>query len=229
MGQESTSSKYWYIKSNQIFDQLSDDDYREIEWITGFKACKKNEFLYMPEEQHRKVYYVKKGMVKIGMYNEAGDEIVLDILKPSDWFGEVTFGEATGSSEFAMAMSNDTLLCNFNASTLEDLLRRKPEIAIRYTKKIGSQQVSLSRRFSSIIFKDARQRLLDFFRQQATEMKPNEMRDIRYPNYLTHQDIASLNGLARQTVTTLIGELKEEGLIDFDRKSVFIPDLNKLK
>jgi CRP/FNR family transcriptional regulator len=229
MTPESPSSKYWYIKSNQIFDQLNDDEYKEIEWITGFKACKKNEFLYMPEEQHRKVYFLKKGMVKIGMYNEEGDEIVLDILKQGDWFGEVTFGDSKGRSEFAMAMSNDTLLYNFNASNLEDLLRRKPEIAIRYTKKIGSQQISLSRRFSSIIFKDARQRLLDFFKQQAMETKPGEITNIKYPNYLTHQDIASLNGLARQTVTTMIGQFKEEGILDFDRKSVFIPDLKKLR
>jgi CRP/FNR family transcriptional regulator len=223
------SSRYWYIKSNQLFDELTDEEYREIEWMTGFKACRKHEIVYMPEEEHRKVYFIKKGMVKIGLYNENGQELILDLLKPNDWFGEVTLGAASHSGEFAMAMSDDTLLCNFNTKNLEELLQRKPQIAIRYTKKIGSQQLSMSRRLSSILFKDARQRLLDFFREQAIEQAPNKLYAIQYRNYLTHQDIASLNGLARQTVTTLLGQFKSEGILAFDRKMVKIPDLNQLK
>lgn len=223
------SSRYWYIKSNHLFDELTDDEYREIEWMTGFKACKKHEMLYMPEEEHRKVYFIKKGMVKIGLYNPDGEELILDLLKPNDWFGEVTLGAMPRSGEFAMAMSDDTLLCNFNTKNLEELLERKPQLALRYTKKIGSQQLSMSRRLSSILFKDARQRLIDFFREQALEHSPNKQTNIQYRNFLTHQDIASLNGLARQTVSTLLGQFKTEGILEFDRKTVSIPDLTRLR
>lgn len=222
-------SKYWYIRSNQLFQQLNDEDYKELEWIANFKTCKKNEFLYMPEEDHRKVYSIKTGYVKIGMYDESGSEIILDILKQGDWFGEITLGASKRQGEFAVALTNDTILCNFNSKNLEEIFKKRPELAIRFTKKIGVQQLSLTRRFSSIIFKDARQRLIDFFKEQIDNADIAQKKNIELPNYLTHQDIASLNGLARQTVSTLLGQLKEEGILDFGRKVVFVPDVEKLR
>lgn len=45
---------------------------------------------------------------------------------------------------------------------------------------------------------------------------------------LTHKDIASLTGTSRQTVTTILNELKEANVINFDRKRILIRDLNKL-
>lgn len=222
-------SKYWYLRSHQLFQQLNDEDYKELEWIANFKSCKKNEFLYMPEENHRMVYSIKSGFVKIGMYDDTGSEIILDVLKQGDWFGEITFGASNRQSEFAMAMANDTVLCNFNAQNLETMFKKRPELAISFTKKIGVQQLSLTRRFSSIIFKDARQRLIDFFREQLLEHSNNQQKNVEIPNHLTHQDLASLNGLARQTVSTLLGQFKEEGILDFGRKSIIILDVNRLK
>jgi CRP-like cAMP-binding protein len=45
---------------------------------------------------------------------------------------------------------------------------------------------------------------------------------------LTHKDIASLTGTSRQTVTTILNELKEKNLINFNRKQILIRDLDKL-
>lgn len=49
------------------------------------------------------------------------------------------------------------------------------------------------------------------------------------PTTLTHKDIASLTGTSRQTVTTILNELKEKNLINFDRKKILIRDLDKLQ
>ena len=48
------------------------------------------------------------------------------------------------------------------------------------------------------------------------------------PTRLTHKDIASLTGTSRQTITTILNELKEKNLIYFDRKKILIRDLDRL-
>jgi CRP-like cAMP-binding protein len=48
------------------------------------------------------------------------------------------------------------------------------------------------------------------------------------PTRLTHKDIAALTGTSRQTVTTILNELKEQNLINFDRRQILIRDLEKL-
>jgi CRP-like cAMP-binding protein len=49
------------------------------------------------------------------------------------------------------------------------------------------------------------------------------------PTRLTHKDIAALTGTSRQTVTTILNELKDKNLINFDRKKILIRDLETLK
>ena len=41
-------------------------------------------------------------------------------------------------------------------------------------------------------------------------------------NYLTHQEIASYTGTSRQTVTTVLNELREDKILDFNRKQITI-------
>jgi len=49
------------------------------------------------------------------------------------------------------------------------------------------------------------------------------------PTKLTHKDIAALTGTSRQTVTTVLNELKDKNLINFDRRKILIRDLAQLK
>ena len=48
-------------------------------------------------------------------------------------------------------------------------------------------------------------------------------------NFLTHEDIAKLIGSTRQTVTTFVNLLKEDGLLKISRKKIQIPDVKKLQ
>jgi CRP-like cAMP-binding protein len=50
-----------------------------------------------------------------------------------------------------------------------------------------------------------------------------------FTNFLTHDDVAKLIGSARQTVTTFINQLEDEGLLKITRKKVIIPDIKKLR
>jgi CRP-like cAMP-binding protein len=48
-------------------------------------------------------------------------------------------------------------------------------------------------------------------------------------NQLTHQDIANLTGTSRQTVTTVLNDLRDRNIINFDRRKILIRDMDKLK
>ena len=50
-----------------------------------------------------------------------------------------------------------------------------------------------------------------------------------FANYLTHAEVASLIGCTRQTATTFINKMEEEGLLSFSRKEVRIPSLKKMQ
>ena len=221
--------KYWYLRNHSIFDSLTDEDYKELEWLVAFKTCQKHEFIYFPDDELRKVYFVKRGNVKLGYYDEDGSEILLDVLKEGDIFGQLQLEQGKIGHEFAVALNNQTVLCNFNVNEFEVMLQSRPGLAIKYSKQVGKQQMTVSRRYSTLLFKDARTRLIQFFKEWAEKEAAGSTENIKLRNYLTQQEIAALNGLARQTTARILGELKEQNLLDVSRKEVFIPALSLLK
>lgn len=222
-------ANYWYLRNHSIFDSLSDDDYKELEWLIAFKTCSKHEFIYFPDEEMRKVFFVKRGNVKLGYYDDEGNEILLDVLKENDIFGQMNLEAGTATHEFAVAMSNDTVLCNFNVAEFEQMLEKRPGLAIKYSKQVGKQQMIVSRRYSTLLFKDARTRLVQFFKEWAEKEAVGQTQDIKLKNYLTQQEIAALNGLARQTTTRILGELKDQNIVDVGRKVIYIPAIAMLR
>ena len=86
----------------------------------------------------------------------------------------------------------------------------------------------MERKIESLVFKDARTRIVDFLREMAEEKGQKVGFEMMIKNHLTHKDIASLTGTSRQTVTTVMNELREKNLINFDRRRILIRDLEKL-
>src|SRR5215471_2945561 len=222
-----SSVRYWYLSEFKLFRKLSRKELHELNVLSSFRCAMKNEVVYFPDEPIRKVYFIKKGFVKIGYHDKDGNEVTLDILKRGDIFGEITFDEDHRSEEFAVAVTNNTTLCNFNITDLENILERNPRLAISLTRKIGEQKRLLTRRLANIIFKDARTRITEFFRGLADEENLTSRTDIHIPNNLTHQDVADLNGMSRQTATVIINQLKRENKLFFNHKEIVIPSLDQ--
>jgi len=79
------------------------------------------------------------------------------------------------------------------------------------------------------VFKDARTRVVEFIKEMGEERGKKVGFETLIKNYLTHQDIANLTGTSRQTVTTIMNKLRDQNLINFDRRRILIRDMDKLK
>ena len=221
---------YWYLRNHNLFEQMSDQEYKDLCVISGYKTARKNEVIYMTHETVRRLYFLKKGVVKIAAVDEEGNEITKDVIREGDIFGEITLnGNAAHSGEFAKAISDEVSICSFKLDDFERVLEKNPNLSLRYTKKVGDKFKAMETRFSNLIFKDVRTRLVDFIKDIAKNTGEKTGNEIVVNNYLTHQDIASIIGSSRQTVTTLLNELEKKKLIRYTRNEMMIPDLTLLK
>ncbi len=117
-----------------------------------------------------------------------------------------------------------------NVEEVLELMRSNSELSLKITATIGNRLAKVERKFESLIFKDARSRIVELMREMATERgKVLAGGEVLLEHSLTHQDIASLTATSRQTVTTVLNELKEKGIINFDRKTTLIHEMDKLR
>ena len=222
-------SKLWHLEQINLLKDLSEQELQELDERTVMKTADKNEYVYFPKEPSKIMFFLKKGRIKIGSYSKDGKEIIKAILYPGEVFGEMGIVGETNRKDFAMAMDSDTRMCTINIEEFREIMNSNPHLSLQITKNIGEKLRNVERRLESLIFKDARERIIDFMIDMADRYGKKIGFEVLVKHDLTHQDIANLTATSRQTVTTVLNDLKDKDLIYMERKRFLIRDLDKLK
>lgn len=222
--------KYWYLRNHDLFNKLSDDEVKALCMISAFKKAKKAEIIYFSDQAIDRLYVLKQGRIKIAYYNEKDVEVISEILKEGDIFGEITLKKSTNTNhEFAQVLSDEVSICSFTLQGFEKVLNKNPDLALAYTQKVGDKLKTISSKYSDLIFKDVRARVTNFFILNAKHEGKWDGTKVELNMYFTHQDIANFIAASRQTTSSIINELIKEGKIIYEgRNKVIIPDITKL-
>ena len=222
-------SKLWHLEQINIFRDLKPEDLERIEKISAMKSPEKGKYIYFPEEPSKVVFLLKQGRVKIGTYSDDGKEMIKAILEPGEIFGELAIAGQETRQDFAQVLDNDVKICAIHKEEMLRILESMPRLNLKITHLIGVRLQRMERRFESLIFKDARDRIIDFIRDLVLTKGKKVGFEYAVKHKLTHQDIANLTATSRQTVTIVMNELREAGTIDFDRRSIIVHELEDLK
>lgn len=225
----STETKLWHLENFNLFKTLSALEQINMSTKVKHNKMKKNEYIYFPDDPSSCIFFLKKGRVKIGTYSDNGKEIIKAILGPGEVFGELSLLGEDKRKDFAIALDKDIMVCSLDMKDLEKMMQNNPMLSLKITKMIGLRLQKIERRLESLIFKDARTRIIDFIVDLGREKGKPIGREILVKHNLTHMDIANLTATSRQTVTTVLNELKDKDLIYLERNRFLIRDIDKLK
>lgn len=218
------------IRNYDLWCNLSDEEYKDLRVEHHVIDVPKGEYIYFEAYNLNKIYFVKEGTIKIGYIDPEGNEKVKEIIQQGALFGQFSLERSNLHGEFAQAYRNDVSLCAFTIDDFERLLKSRPDLALRYSKQIGAKLRNIENRLINLLNKDVRTRLIHFLWQLVEQnLGENTAEGFCMPNYLTHEDIASLIGSSRQTVTTLINELAGEGILSYNRQEICFMNVKKLQ
>ncbi|MEZ6134051.1 MAG: Crp/Fnr family transcriptional regulator [Pirellulaceae bacterium] len=96
------------------------------------------------------------------------------------------------------------------------------------TKLIGLRRKRIERRLKSLLFRNNRDRLTHLLTELAEQYGNATTEGIELGLRLSHQDLASIIGATRETVTTLLGEMQSEGLVKIHRQRLVVLDIPRL-
>jgi len=222
------SGNLWFFEESDLFDVLCPHKTPGMEHTHIPSVYQKDAYIYFPQDASEQIYMISNGRVKIGTYTPDKKEIVKAILAKGEIFGELALAGEETRSDFAQAMDNDTRICTMSIDDLKHLMKDNQELSFKILRIVGWRLKKMERKIESLVFKDARTRIVEFLRDTANERGQRVGFEMMIKNHLTHKDIASLTGTSRQTVTTVMNELREKNLINFDRRRILIRDMEKL-
>ncbi|WP_366140149.1 Crp/Fnr family transcriptional regulator [uncultured Tenacibaculum sp.] len=217
-----TMRALWYFEEVNLFKILCPHKYSEYKAGHEFNSYKKSDYIYFEDDAATKLYLIDEGKVKIGYYTEEGEEVIKAILTKGELFGEKAILGIEKRNEFAQSIDNQTLICPVAKDTMHDLMRDNASVSFKIYKFIGLRMKKLERRLQLLLFKDTKTRLLEFFKDLCEdygyECPDNGDHVIKHP--YSQKDIATLIGTSRQTLNSIMNELKQDNVIEFNRKEL---------
>jgi CRP/FNR family cyclic AMP-dependent transcriptional regulator len=191
------------------------------------RTYKRGEYIYLPEEHADRIFFLTEGRVKIGTYGETGKEITKAILSKGEVFGELSLVGEEKRRDFAYAME-ETQLCVVTVEEMKSLMREHNGLSLFLMKIMGSRMLDMENRLESLVFKDSRTRIIEFLHDLGQKKGQRVGYETLVRKFMTHQEIANLTATSRQTVTTVLNELRNKNVLTFNRRRLLIRDMDQL-
>lgn len=226
MGKE---TKLWFFEDVDLYQVFCPHKIKGMADSHVFQKYNKENFIYFSQDPSDHVYLIKSGRIKIGSYSDDGKEIIKAILQPGEIFGELALVGEERRGDFAQAIDKDVEICPLTVVDMSELMKRSQQLSLQITQLIGFRLLKAERKIESLVFKDSRTRIIEYLYELGKDRGEKVGFEVLVKNFFTHQDIANLTATSRQTVTTVLNDLRDKNLINFDRKRLLIRDLEDLK
>jgi CRP/FNR family transcriptional regulator len=212
----------------QLFSGLVPDEMSRIAAHARSLRKARGEFIYIAGDRAECVYILKQGRVKLSVLSESGKEIAIDIIQPGEIFGEFALVDDSLRSNMAQAL-DDLVLWIFAKHDFTRFLTNHPKLALNYIKLVGDRRRRMEKKLSDITSKAVSGRICELLHELATSSAEIEAAASDYLVPLTHHDVASLIGAARQTTTTVLNDLERRGIIELGRGWIRVKCLKQLQ
>lgn len=169
------------------------------------------------------LYILNQGMVKLSKVDLEGHEKTLAILQPPEFFGEMALLGETNRSATVVTLGPTRLLVLYD-DDFHRLLQNYPQISLNVTNTLAQRLRGMDDEAQVLSYKDAQGRvayvLLRLYRNGLIDFSDSGKGIVR----LTHQELASLAGTSRETVTRALKALEGEKVIQTRPKEVELVD-----
>jgi CRP/FNR family transcriptional regulator, cyclic AMP receptor protein len=222
------NEKIWYLKRCPLFERLTPDEHVRLERASLARTFRKQQIVYFPHEPGESVLVMARGRVKIKAMSPDGRETIFAFMEPGEIFGELAILDGEPRNEYAEAVE-ESLVLALPREELLWLMQRRSDVALHVTKLIGFRLRRVENRLKNLLFRSTRERaisllveLVDSHGRLAGDRWEIHMR-------LSHQELASLIGSTRETMTATLGQLQREGLIEIFRRRITVLKPDKLR
>jgi CRP/FNR family cyclic AMP-dependent transcriptional regulator len=209
------------LKRLPIFKNLAESELSILANRAIRKRFPKESIIVQEDDEGDSLMIILSGRVKVVLNSEEGKEIILSILRDGDFFGEMSLLDGEPRSATVIAMEDSTLMIIQRNDFLYQI-EKYPSIAKAILAEMSRRMRRADERIGNLILLDVYGRiarfLLDLARTEGTKVEGGVMIEKRP----TQQDIASIVGTSRETVSRVLNELNRRRLIALSGKSITI-------
>jgi len=216
------------VKRVPLFSQLNEDDLEKIRDLCVTLHYVKDQIILIEEEEGNTLFLIQKGRVKVSRISDDGREVILSILEPGDFFGELSLIDGKARSASVTAIEDSEALVLRRGDFL-GLLEDYPQISISLMKELAARIRKSDTQIKSLSLQDAMGRVASSLIMLADDHGRVRKDQVIIPRIPLQQDLANMAGTSRETISRVFRILEDEQLIERSGRKITILDFNRFK
>lgn len=179
--------------------------------------------LYQRDEVSTRFYLILDGQVKCFLVHHDGSERVLDIVGPGTLVGEGAAFEGMPRYSSAVVVQ-DAEVVEVDARVVEGAIASDPRLALGILRSVSRKERRFALYLEDATFFDSYGRVCRLLHRLMQDYPRPHRLGTQIDARLTHEQLASLTGTTRVTITRVMNQLRSRGIIDVVDGSIVVLD-----
>ena len=180
--------------------------------------------IYKEGDNSNVVYLVLKGVVKTHKLDEQGKELITGIYKADDFFGLASFSKNIPYPEYATAMEPSKLV-GIAKDEIRKILSGNYNLTLEFMQYLSDSLKEAKEQLLQMAYASVRKKTAATILKFAEKLPENPSGNI----HILRSDLASVAGIATETLIRTLSNFKDEGLIAIENRDIRILERDALK
>ena len=222
--------KVEFLKSVPIFSELRDETLSQLSKTGSVQSFSKDSIILSEKEAGSALFLIISGKVKISRISSEDNykEVILAILNPSDFFGEMSLLDGLERSATATAMDNSKIFIIQRNDFLQ-LLHDHPEVSIALLQELTQRLRAAGMKIKALSLKDAEGKVATVLLQLADDIGKIKHGVVEIEKLPFQHELANMAGTSRETISRTLHAFAKKGLIELEGSKLRIVEYEKFK
>ena len=219
-----------FLKSVPIFSELSPNTLQRISGLGTIRSYAKNAVILSEEEDGSALFVIISGKVKVcrTSNDDVSKEVILSIINPSDFFGEMALLDGLNRSASVIAMEDSQLFIIQRGDFL-DLLYEHPEVSVALLQELTQRLRASSMKIKALSLKDAEGKVATVLLQLADDVGKIKHGTVEIEKLPFQHELANMAGTSRETISRTLHSFAKKGLVELDGSKLRIINYENFK
>ena len=209
------------LRQIPLFRDLPPERLEKLASLLQEKSYEENRALFHAKEPGSALFILKSGRVKVTLTDRHGKEVILRVLHPGEFFGEMALLDGHPRSATVTAIERSRVFILEQASFLQ-LIRQDPQWSLKMLATLSRRLRKANEKIGAAIFSDAygkvARTLIDLIPEGGMTASNGIWIDLK----LTRQELAAMAGVTRETFIRILKEFEKAGSVRVEGKQVVI-------
>jgi len=215
----STAISSTVLKSVPLFAGLPDEQLRTLVSVVTHRSVPRMSMVIAEGDPIDSLYIVISGRLKVMMGEADGKEVILSIIGPGEFFGEMGLIDDSPRSASVVAIEHCELL-SVTKRDFRKCIAENGEISMTVMRGLVRRLREADRKIGSLAMLDVYGRVARLLLDMSVEVNGQKVIAKRLPK----QDIAKMVGASREMVTKVMKDLQMSGYIDVQGSTIVLRD-----